>query len=683
FIETTDPPRWILRAPKARAAAFIGRLAEPVAFLHARAQVHGDIKPGNLLFRAAAGEIRDLCLTDLLPVAFRREGTFGLLVGTPAYLAPEAFRGEDPDHRADLYALGATLYEILAGRPLFEGGAADLARAHLTTGARGRFPADSPVPEVIWEAIARLLEKEPSDRPGSVEEFLSDAGMGRRKGSTAALSPSAPSVRRVALEARFRSWLDEEDRPCLVIAGPLGSGRTRFLRRMVGELRIEGRPVAAAAGPEAGEVHPFEGVKRLFAALSAQPLALRSLAPGRKGEASAPSLLAAGKEEARLFRRLRALFEEHLRRLSGDGAGPVLVVLDDADRLDAASARFLLFLIRRGTGSPARYVLSRGEEEAGAAAAGLFAALEAGRLARTERVDPFTNEEIAAWLEGALGSGKIPPDLLDAAARFSAGIPARLDALLREWTARGAIRRRRGTFHLQERSLRAPAAPREPARKVRTKGLSAGSTELAGAIALPAGPRDARFFERLLSIRPHDFPGLAAPLLERRLVRREAAAPGAGYAPCSEDQREALAALLPPGRRKTLHRAAARLAEESAAEGDPAGLLEAAHHWERAEHPAAAARALVRAASAMEDLSLVREAADLYRRALRLDEGIRSPAERAKTLLALASLRQREGEPRAALAALRLLRRTAGKEEGGRAIARSAEKLTAWIWYFR
>ncbi|MBM3320309.1 MAG: sigma 54-interacting transcriptional regulator [Candidatus Eisenbacteria bacterium] len=679
FVEGTDPRRWMLRAPNVRTAPFVKRLAEPIAFLHERGQVHGDIKPGNLLFRADGEEILDLCWTDLLPLAFRREGTFGILVGTPAYLAPEAIRGDDPDHRADLYALGATLYEILAGRPLFEGSAADLARAHLTTDARRLLPAASPFPDLLWKAIARLLEKEPSDRPSSIEEFLAEAGLGRKR-KTAALAPVAPNVRRKDLEARVRAWLAEDERPSLVIAGDPGSGRTRFLRRLVGELRIEGRPVVAAAGTESGEAHPFAGVEKLFAALSGRSLALGPLAPARRGDAGLSPLAAGAREETRLFRKLRALFEEDLRRLSRDGSPPVLVVIDDADRLDEISSRFLLFLIERGRALPARYLLAR---EAGSEPGPLFAGLEPGRLARIERTDPFTHEEIAAWIEGAFGGGAIAPDLLEAATRFSEGNPARLEALVREWAARGTIRKRRGTLHLHGSPPAPSAVQAERARRIPVEGLSVGSRELAGAIALPAGPREARFFERLLSIRPHDFPMLAAPLLERRLVRREQAPAGDAYAPFSESLRERLAALLPAGRRRVLHRAAARLAETSAGDAGPAAHFDAAHHWERAGNRAGAARALLRAAAGMEELSLVREAGDLYRMALRSKDGLRAPNERARILLALASLRHRDGRPRAALAALRLLRRTAAKDEEGRGIDRTARRLAAWIRYFR
>jgi tetratricopeptide (TPR) repeat protein len=85
----------------------------------------------------------------------------------------------------------------------------------------------------------------------------------------------------------------------------------------------------------------------------------------------------------------------------------------------------------------------------------------------------------------------------------------------------------------------------------------------------------------------------------------------------------------------------------------------------------------------MEEAGLPRQAAELYRRALRLKEGLRAPHERAKVLYALASLRQREGEPRAALAALRLLGRSVPSDARGETLRREAARLAAWIRYFQ
>ncbi|HTY12523.1 MAG TPA: serine/threonine-protein kinase [Bacteroidota bacterium] len=87
---------------------------------HAQGIIHRDIKPGNIMV-ATNGTIKvsDFGLARLAVSSTMT--TEGILVGTPAYLAPEQIRGEQPDARADLFSLGATVIEVLCGERLFEG----------------------------------------------------------------------------------------------------------------------------------------------------------------------------------------------------------------------------------------------------------------------------------------------------------------------------------------------------------------------------------------------------------------------------------------------------------------------------------------------------------------------------------------------------------------------------------
>jgi len=87
---------------------------------HARGIIHRDIKPGNIM----AANIGTIKVSDFGLARLAVSSTMtteGILVGTPAYLAPEQIRGEQPDARADLFSLGATIVETLSGERLFEG----------------------------------------------------------------------------------------------------------------------------------------------------------------------------------------------------------------------------------------------------------------------------------------------------------------------------------------------------------------------------------------------------------------------------------------------------------------------------------------------------------------------------------------------------------------------------------
>ena len=87
---------------------------------HDQQIIHRDIKPGNIMI-AVNGTVKvsDFGLARIAVSSTMT--TEGILVGTPAYIAPEQIRGEQPDARADLFSLGATVIETLSGERLFEG----------------------------------------------------------------------------------------------------------------------------------------------------------------------------------------------------------------------------------------------------------------------------------------------------------------------------------------------------------------------------------------------------------------------------------------------------------------------------------------------------------------------------------------------------------------------------------
>ncbi|NUN70185.1 MAG: serine/threonine protein kinase, partial [Bacteroidetes bacterium] len=107
-----------------RTPAFAATVARHVlralSVAHERGIIHRDIKPGNILV-STAGTVK---VTDfgLAAVALSPTMTMeGMVLGTPAYMAPEQVRGDEVDHRTDLFALGLTVAETVTGERLFEG----------------------------------------------------------------------------------------------------------------------------------------------------------------------------------------------------------------------------------------------------------------------------------------------------------------------------------------------------------------------------------------------------------------------------------------------------------------------------------------------------------------------------------------------------------------------------------
>jgi eukaryotic-like serine/threonine-protein kinase len=166
------------------------QIAKGLQFAHEKGIVHRDVKTANLFFtRDRTVKIMDFGLAKMTEEVRRSATVIG---GTPFYMAPEQAVGEKVDHRADLYALGVTLFELLTGAVPFPDG--DIAYHHRHTpppDPRTRVPD---VPDALAELILRLLAKSPEARPATtaevvrtLEQLLANAG-----GSTLS-GPERPS----------------------------------------------------------------------------------------------------------------------------------------------------------------------------------------------------------------------------------------------------------------------------------------------------------------------------------------------------------------------------------------------------------------------------------------------------------------------------------------------------------
>ncbi len=156
-----------------RTAAILKQLALAIDYAHSKGVIHRDLKPENLVLVEEPGgrevvKVLDFGVakitdpTDLESMAITKKGQ---VFGTPAYISPEQIRGEVDDPRSDIYALGCIAYELLTGRPPFEGRSLDILEAHMSsTPALPSSKCDGAIPTDLNQVILQCLAKVPEAR---------------------------------------------------------------------------------------------------------------------------------------------------------------------------------------------------------------------------------------------------------------------------------------------------------------------------------------------------------------------------------------------------------------------------------------------------------------------------------------------------------------------------------------
>ncbi|MCC6877764.1 MAG: serine/threonine protein kinase, partial [Sandaracinaceae bacterium] len=176
LIDDEGPLEW------QRACEIAAQVADALAAAHALGIVHRDLKPDNVMLEPRTDGSTNVKVLDfgvarmptdsggkLAAPALTRVGT---VIGTPGYMAPEQALGEPVDPRADLYALGVVLLEMISGKNLFEGMelTAIVTRQLTEAAPRLEHVAARPVPSELSELASKLLERERDLRPASAGE---------------------------------------------------------------------------------------------------------------------------------------------------------------------------------------------------------------------------------------------------------------------------------------------------------------------------------------------------------------------------------------------------------------------------------------------------------------------------------------------------------------------------------
>lgn len=162
------------RLPLEDALRFTLNISDAVGYAHQRGMVHRDIKPANIMLDMQGQAIlMDFGIVKIL--GGDSHTSTGAVVGTARYMSPEIIRGESADHRADIYSLGVTLYEMLSGRPPFMADSAmTLMMMHLNDPVPNVRDFRADIPYDVARILEKCLAKERNNRYQSAAELSAD-----------------------------------------------------------------------------------------------------------------------------------------------------------------------------------------------------------------------------------------------------------------------------------------------------------------------------------------------------------------------------------------------------------------------------------------------------------------------------------------------------------------------------
>ncbi len=398
---------------------------------HSRGVCHGDLKPTNILVERCAGDEFRAKLSDFglgRAVGDPADG----FAGTLAYAPPELLRGESPDHRSDLYSLGATLYEVVTGRQVFPSDdLRDLAEAHLSVEPGDPRLLSPSLSDEMANLVLSLLAKEPSKRPRSAAEVSELAGDGSgpvRLGDPAWVGRQ----RELRFMARIEQLAAEGRGTVVIVAGEHGAGKSALLRELQLDWGVRGRRSLRLGCGDA--IPSLRATDELMH--RARSLASHKKTVSREDRAVPQDAGTLARE-----------FVVTVRKITRDK--PLLVVLDDVGRADESFLCLLHALAPLVAPERLVTVATADGEGLRRLRENVPALLELPHVRRIN-LRPLSRDDTETLVASALCHDTHEPELVSVVHHASSGNPGIASEVLRHLVLRGYVARRSGVWEVNQ-----------------------------------------------------------------------------------------------------------------------------------------------------------------------------------------------------------------------------------------
>jgi predicted ATPase/tRNA A-37 threonylcarbamoyl transferase component Bud32 len=433
-------------------------ICSALQYAHSQEVLHRDIKPENVMItKDGTAKLMDFGLAKM--VGQPQMTQEGVIVGTVAYVAPEAALGKGADARSDLYSFGAVLYEALSGKPPFPGDdPIKIIFGHIHDHPVSLAKLNPKAPQALCDCIMKLLEKDPEKRYQSgeellkvlreiSEEFLRETLMPGHKPGIVVPCPRPVAAREVQLIDRveeinlLRGAVDrtvQGEGGLVFLHGEAGIGKTRLARELRAYARLRRMQVLYGRCPA---LFSMDGVppyvlwsevlrdylhatspEQLYKVVGFYPAEVAKLVPELRQRLPAiPQSLPIGPEHER--DRLFEAVTQCITNVSKES--PLLVVLDDLQWADQSSLLLMHYLTRDIHKSPLLILgaYRKTDVDEKHPLSPILTELNRERLFQSVRLERMSFNDISEMIKQILGQDDVPKEFCELVYEKTRGNP--------------------------------------------------------------------------------------------------------------------------------------------------------------------------------------------------------------------------------------------------------------------